>query len=197
MQVHADDLCPALTRQHDVVVDLLLVNEVDNHIALDGNAVGAVGVIQKGDADALDVDDVGHAAVALLLVTVGADVCDIQRVEHMAGSHQSLVTAVQTVVVGSEEEVKAHILESLGVALGCAEARIARVGLSAQRTLQIDHGIVGIAHIVLDVLETRRVVIGPVGLLGCRDLRGMLHGITHKHEVDREVALQQRHDRQH
>lgn len=197
VQVHADGVGAAFTRQRDVVFNLLLVNEIDNHIALDGNAVGAVGVVQKSDFDALDVDNVGHAAVALLLVTVGADVRNGHRIQHLAGAHQSFVTAVQAVVVGGEEKVKAHILETLGVAVGGAEARVARVGLAAQWAFQVDNSQVCPLDVILDVLEARRVVVGAVGLLGCGDLRCMLHRVTHKHQVNRVVALQQRHDRQH
>ena len=78
VQVHADGVCPSLPCPRDVIGNELLVNEIDDDVALDGDAVGAVGIVQKGDADALDVDDVGHAAVALLLVAIGADVADVQ-----------------------------------------------------------------------------------------------------------------------
>ena len=77
-KIHADGVCTAFTGQRDVIGDELLVDEINDDVTLDGDAVGAVGVVQEGDFHALDIDDVGNALVALLLVAVGADVRDGQ-----------------------------------------------------------------------------------------------------------------------
>ena len=197
MQVHADGMRPAFTCQGNVIGDALLVDEVDDDVALDGNAVCAVGVVQEGDFYALDIDNVRDALAAFLPIAVCADVWNSQRVQHLTRAHQAFIASVQTVVVGRQEQVEAHVAQLHGVLVGCAEARITRIRLAAQRAFQIHNGQVGPSDVVNQVLETRAVVVGPVGLLGRRDLRRMLHRIAHKSQVDHVVALQQRHDRQH
>ena len=162
----------AFTCQCNVIGYLLRVNEIDDYVPLNRDAVGAVGIVQEGDFHAFDVCDIGNAPVTFLSVTIGADVGDAQRIQGMASAHQSLVAAVQTVVVGGQEQVKTHVTQLLGIAVGCTEARITRVGLSAQGTLQVDHGKVGPDDIVLEVLEALAVVVGPVGLLGGKPYTG-------------------------
>ena len=194
VQVHADGMRSAFAGQCDVVGNKLLVNEIDDDITLDGDAVGTVGVIQESDFHALDVDDIRDALFSVLLAGIGADMGDAQRVEDVARAHQALVTTVQAVVVGGEKEVETHLPQLLGIAVGGAEAGIARVGFAAQGALQIDDGQVGAADVLGQILETGAVIVGAVGLLGGSDLRGVLHRIAHKRQFHRVVALEQRHE---
>ena len=99
-------------------------------------------------------------------------------------------------IVGRQQQVEAHVAQLLGITVGSAEAGIARIGLAAQRTLEVGNGQVGPGDVVLEVLKAGAVVIGAIGLLGRGNLWRMLHGIAYKRQVDHGVALEQRHDRQ-
>ena len=197
MQVHTDGMCTPLPCFSDIGRNEFLIDEIDHNIALNGDAVGAIGIVQKSDFHVLDGDDVRDDFVTLLLVTIGADVRNPHRIKRLASAHQSLVAAVQTMIVGCEEKIKPHVTQLLGIAVGSAEARITRVRLAAQRALQVNHSEVSPTDVILKVLKTGTVVIGAVGLLRCRDLRCMLHRITHEGQVHRVIALQQRYHREH
>ena len=74
VQVDADGMCSTLPCGGNVAGYELLVNQVNNHIALDGNAVSAISIVKKGDFHAFHIDDERNGAVSFLLVTISADV---------------------------------------------------------------------------------------------------------------------------
>ena len=118
MQIHADGMCTPLPCFSDIGRNEFLIDEIDHNIALNGDAVGAIGIVQKSDFHVLDGDDVRDDFVTLLLVTIGADVRNPHRIKRLASAHQSLVAAVQTMIVGCEEKIKPHVTQLLGIAVG-------------------------------------------------------------------------------
>ena len=96
----------------------------------------------------------------------------------------SSVAAVEAVVVGREQQVKAAFLQLPGILIGGTEAGIARVGPAAKRGLQVHYGIVGRLDVGFKQSEAGRVVVGAVALQGGFVLRCVLHGIAGKEQVD-------------
>ena len=79
---------------------VVCVEEVDGvGLFLDGNAVGAVGVAQKGHGDAPHVRQ-DNVVIRLLLGAAGAHVGQSHLVQHVQRAGQAGVALVQTVVIG-------------------------------------------------------------------------------------------------
>ena len=104
---------------------MVAVDEVDNHIALHRNTVGAVGVVEEGHFKAADVGYEWHHRVAVGFVGISADVGYAVVVKGADGAPEPFVAAVEDVVVGVEEEIESCFFEGRDVGVGRAEHRVA------------------------------------------------------------------------
>lgn len=78
------------------------VDRVNCHGGSVTDAVGAVGVVEKSDAESVDVGYMQRQRVADGGGAVGADMRHREGVEHGYGALQSAVAPVEAVVVGGE-----------------------------------------------------------------------------------------------
>ena len=163
----------------NVVLDACPVYVVDDEGWVGGEAVGAVGVVEEGDAYALDVGDKGVETLERTVGLVGAYVVDAEGVEPLQRAPGSTRLAVEAVVVGGEEEVETRLLQGGGKLVGGREAGVARVGGASRGGFEIDHGIIGRRNLGGNQLETARVVIALAGA-GRGNLGLVLHGIARK-----------------
>ena len=114
---------------------------------------------------------------------------DAEGIQHIKRAFKAPAALVHTVVVGSGEDVKAGLVGSLGNGIGGREAGIARVGLAGQGHFEVEYSHVSRLDIVLYILETRRIVIAPIGLQGGAVQRHMAHQVAGKDESQVPVAL--------
>ena len=159
------------------------VDEVDHVGADGGDAVGAVGVGEQREADAVAVDDERVLLVALLAVAVGAEVGYAEGVEHAQGALQPRLAAIHAVVVGGGEDVEAGLFGGHGQLARRRELGVARVGRSGQRYLEVEDGQVGAADVVAHVAEAGRVVVGAISLQGSLVLRRVPHEVAGEDEL--------------
>ena len=116
----------------NVVPDALPLDVVDDEGRGGDESVGAVGVVEKGDAYALDVGDKGVEAIERSRRVVGAHVVDADGVEQMQGAPCATRLAVEAMVVGGEKKVEPGLLQGDRKFVGGREAGVARVGRSTR-----------------------------------------------------------------
>ena len=168
----------------DVAAHESSVDKVDDVGAADGDAVGAVGVVEEGEADAVAVDDEGVVEVAFGEVAVGAEMADIQIVESGDGAFETAAALVHAMVVGGGENVETGVAGCNGESVGRREAGVAGIGRAGKGDLEVDDGDIGGLNIVLNILKAWGIVVGTVGLEGFAVERGMTHEVAGEDEAE-------------
>ena len=180
-----DEVGPLLTGHLQVACHFGGVDEVDDVGADGGDAVGAVGVGEQGKADAAAVDYQGMLHVALVAVAVGAQMGYAESVEGSEGAFQPLLATIHAMVVGGGHDVEAGVACGFGEGVGGRELRVAAVGSSGQRHLEVEDGQVGTLHIILNIAEAGFVIVTAIGMQGGVVLRHVPHEVAGEDNLHR------------
>ena len=166
----------------DIAGDDRGVDEVDDTWCRHADAVGAVSVVEQADADAVVLDDERVECLALGGIAVGAKVLHAQRVHHLYGAVDAPRIGVHTVVVAGGEHVEATVDGRFQVLVGSTELRVAFIGRSSERHLEVGYGDVGTLYLRGHIVEHVAVVVGAIGCAGGLDLWLVLHQVASKDE---------------
>ncbi len=122
-----DAVGPGMLRGGEVGGHERGVDRIDEGAARHGHAVGAVGVVEQGEADAVAVDRQHVAPCAVEAVAEDARAEDAAAVELRAGGQDALGASVAAVVVGHDGDVDAGIAHRIGQHGRRPEAGITRI----------------------------------------------------------------------
>ena len=148
-----------------------------------GNAIGAIGAAEEGDAQAVLLNDEGVALGAVSCVAIGAHGGERGAIDEGKGALEAPSVAVEAMVVGRGKDIEPCILHGEEVLVGRAKLGIATVGGTAKGDLEVANGDIGLRDALSDEREAVGIVVVAIGTAGGIDLCLVLHEVAHEEEL--------------
>ena len=148
MQYHTDKVGVGIASFGDIGSHLFAIDVIDHHIALNAYAISAIGVAHDSHFHAIYIYYVRTSLSSSFGVEIRSGMRHAYFVEVGDGAFQTSIASVEAVIIGSDYEVETVALQLVGEIVGGAEARVTRIGFSAQRTFEVNYSIVGASDVV-------------------------------------------------
>ena len=147
-----------------------------------GDAIGAIGATEEGDAQAVLLDDERIALGAVGGIAIGAYGGERGAIDKGEGALETPSVAVEAMVVGRGKDIEPCIFHGQEVLVGGAKLGIATVGGAAKGDLEVANGDIGSRDALLHQGEAMAIVVVAIGTAGGIDLCLVLHEVAHEEE---------------
>ncbi len=180
MHAHRHDVGSGATCGIDVGVYYFPVDIINHYSIARLNAIGAIGVIQKSYLYTVDIDYFRNRTHARGITAVCSYVSEAAGNKLGNGGPESPGTSVESVIIGSKEEVEPCICKRIDIRRGRIEARVALIGRRPHWRFEIHDCQVGTSDYCLKLSEALGKVVSAIGCSRGIALGDMLHCIPGK-----------------